>query len=379
MALTVDMGESQRRKKTADLDMGNHDEFLEPRVPLSPCLATDSLAPLSPCLATDSPPPLSPCLATDPRVRRDGRFTGHIGFGESKPVHEAARLPPSVARQHHTVEAKASDADGFVAAMRGEKFDLALQMFGGGRHANPLVAQFRARLSVGMRTADAAPLDRCIAYGALVNRRLQLLELAALAGAKAWPMKRQLQATGADRQLAAQLVPSAPGQRLVIVQPGASDPRRRWPAARFAAVADALVEEGALVAINGSPAEAEIVSAVIAAMRYPALDLSGKASLNALCGLLERAVLMVSNDTGPLHMALALDRPCVGIYWFTNLCESAPLCQHRHRSALSTRLQCPVCGMENLTKRCEHDVSFLDTVSVEEVTALSIELFRAER
>jgi ADP-heptose:LPS heptosyltransferase len=265
----------------------------------------------------------------------------------------------------------------FLDAMRAERFDLALQMYGGGRHANALLSRFGARLSVGMRAPDAAPLDRSIAYGNLVNRRLQLLEVAALAGARVWPMKRQLQASAADRRLAAQLVPAAPGQRLVIVQPGASDARRRWPAARFAAVADALVEEGALLAINGSAAEAPLVAAVLKAMRHPALDLSGKASLNALCGLLERAALVVANDSGPLHMALALGRACVGIYWFTKLIESAPLCQQRHRAALSTRIDCPVCGRENTASRCAHDVSFVDDVALEEVTALAIDLFRS--
>ncbi len=265
----------------------------------------------------------------------------------------------------------------FLQAMHDEKFDLALQMYGGGRHANPLVSRFGAKVTVGMRTADAAPLDRSLAYGGMMNRRLQLLEVAALAGATVWPMKRELHATAADHLLAEGLVPFTPGQRLVVVQPGASDRRRRWPAARFAAVADALVEEGALVAINGSPGEAPVVAAVIEAMRHPAVDLSGKATLAGLCGLLDRARLMVSNDTGPLHMALALGRACVGVYWFTNLLESAPLCQDGHRAALSTRIVCPVCGMENTSSRCEHDVSFVDDVSLEEVIALSIDLFRS--
>jgi ADP-heptose:LPS heptosyltransferase len=292
----------------------------------------------------------------------------HFLAGRPGPVDRTVVAPPF-----------GQDQSQFVASMRAERFDIALQMYGGGRHANPLVASFGARLSVGMRTPDAAPLDRCLAYGGLVNRRLQLLEVAALAGARAWPMKRQLQASAADRQLAAQLVPAAPGQRLVVVQPGASDARRCWPAARFAAVADALVEEGALVAINGSAAEAPLVRSVREAMCHPAIDLSGKCTLNALCGLLDRAALVVSNDTGPLHMALALGRPCVGIYWFTNLVEAAPLCQQGHRSALATRIHCPVCGAENTAQRCAHDVSFVDEVSLEEVTALAIDLFRASR
>ncbi len=272
-----------------------------------------------------------------------------------------------------------SQAEEFVAAMRSEHVDIALQTYGGGRYANPLISQFGARLTVGMRTPDAAPLDRCLAYGGMVNRRLELLEVAALAGANSWPMNMQLQATDADRQEACALVPSAPGQRLVIVQPAATDPRRCWPARRFAAVADALVEEGALVAINGTAGEARVVESVMESMRHPAINLSGRASLNGLCGLLERAALVVSNDTGPLHMALALGRPCVGIYWFTNLTETAPLCQNEHRSALSTRVDCPICGMVNVADRCEHNVSFVDDVSLEEVTALAIDLFRTSQ
>jgi hypothetical protein len=47
----------------------------------------------------------------------------------------------------------------------------------------------------------------------------------------------------------------------------------------------------------------------------------------------------------------------------------------RHRPALSARVHCPVCGMENLKMRCEHDVSFVDDVSPEEVTGLAMDLF----
>ncbi|QYF95394.1 glycosyltransferase family 9 protein [Massilia sp. PAMC28688] len=264
----------------------------------------------------------------------------------------------------------------FIDQMRAQRFDLALQMYGGGRYANPLVRQLGARLTAGMRTADAAPLDRTIAYAGPVNRRLQLLEVAALAGASYWPMKRELEATAADLQLSRDLIPDEDGRRLVLIQPGASDPRRRWHPQRFAAVADALAAAGARVVINGSERERPLAHAVAGRMRHGVINIAGKATLAALVGTLARSALVVSNDTGPLHLALALGRPCVGIYWLTNLLESAPLQQDHHRAILACRLSCPVCGANNLAKRCAHDASFVDDITLGEVVAPAIDMFR---
>jgi ADP-heptose:LPS heptosyltransferase len=262
----------------------------------------------------------------------------------------------------------------FVARIRDRRFDLALQIFGGGHFSNPFITRFEARLTAGMRAAGAAPLDRSVRFGDLQNRRLQMLEVAALVGANQLRLGPELAVTDADRREAAEAVAPERGQRLVILQPGATDKRRRWAAERFAAVGDALAAAGATVAVNGSAEESAVVAEVVQRMCYPAVDLSGSLSLSGLCGLLDRAALLVSNDTGPLHLALALGTPAVGIYWLTNLVESAPLRQDRHRPALSIRVHCPVCGEENLKTRCPHDVSFVDDVAVEQVEALARDL-----
>jgi ADP-heptose:LPS heptosyltransferase len=265
----------------------------------------------------------------------------------------------------------------FLAAMRAERFDLAVQMFGGGRHSNPLVRAFGARLAVGARAEGAPPLDRWVRYAEPANRRLALLEVAALVGASPPWLGRELALRDADRREAAAVLPLAPGERLAVLQPGSTDPRRRWPAAHFAAVGDALAGAGARVAVNGSAAEAPLVRAVCDAMRLPALDLAGRLGLGGLCGLLERARVVVSNDTGPLHLALALGTPSVGIFWLTNLVGGMPLRQGLLRAALSVRVQCPVCGVANLAQRCPHDPSFVDDVPVGEVTNMATSLLRA--
>jgi ADP-heptose:LPS heptosyltransferase len=118
------------------------------------------------------------------------------------------------------------------------------------------------------------------------------------------------------------------------------------------------------------------VSQVRAAMHCDALDLSGKLSLGGLCGLLERASVVVSNDTGPLHLALAIGTPCVGIFWHTNLVDGMPLRPSLLRAAVSARLHCPVCGLDNRAERCVHAVSFVDGVTAEEVVEKAVSLLR---
>lgn len=301
----------------------------------------------------------------------------HADFlaGRDTPVDEVIVVPP-LQGIGASAPVPGTGRDGFVARMQDLHLDLALQMYGGGRYSNPLVRAFKARVTAGMRSADAAPLDRYIAYGGPVNRRLQLLEVAALAGAHCWSAGCVLALTARDRQLANELVPEQSSERLVVVQPGATDPRRRWPPERFAAVADAVAAEGAQIVINGSAEEFVLADAVARAMRHPAINIAGRANLSGLCGLLGRASLVISNDTGPLHLAHALGTPCVGIYWFTNMIESAPLQQAHHRAALSLRIHCPVCGAENIHTRCTHEASFVDDVSLDEVAALSIDLLR---
>jgi ADP-heptose:LPS heptosyltransferase len=267
------------------------------------------------------------------------------------------------------------EIDSFLRTMQAHQFDLAFQMYGGGRYSNPFIKRFGARLTVGMKAPDAESLDRCIPFVYLQNNRLRMLEVAALAGADRLQLAQELEITAIDRKQAEAVV--LPSEKPVIVlHPGASDPRRRWPAERFAAVGDALAEQGACIAINGVEAEAGVVRQITDSMRHPVVNLCGKLSLSGLCGLIERAALLISNDSGPLHLALAIGTPCVGIYWFSNLYVAGPLVHRKHRIALSLQVQCPVCGVENMNIRCPHDVSFVARVSVDEVLELASDLLK---
>jgi ADP-heptose:LPS heptosyltransferase len=267
-----------------------------------------------------------------------------------------------------------AEVEAFVEQLRESRFDLALQLYGGGRWSNPFVCRLGARVSAGLRADDAPPLDRSLHYTPWRNERARLLEAVGLVGAAPVELAPRLVVTEADRaELSAQLqLPSAP---LVVLQPGATDARRRWPAERFAALGDALAADGACIAINGSADERPLVAEVARAMRTPVLELGDGLSLRALAALLAHASLVVSNDTGPLHLAQAVGTRTVGLFWFMNLLAAAPLAAEQHLHTFSTRTQCPVCGAENLRERCAHDASFIADIGFDEVLALARRAF----
>ena len=263
--------------------------------------------------------------------------------------------------------------EAFFACMQAERFDIALQLHGGGRYSNPFLSRLGARITAGLKAHDAPALDRSMPYVYHQNERLRQLEAVALVGAPPRSLAPRLAVTPRDLALADAVVPRSHAP-LVVLQPGCTDPRRRWPADRFAALADALRARGVHVAVNGTQEEAELVQMVRACMTHDAIDLTGRLPLRGLAGLMSRARVVVSNDTGPLYLAEAVGAATVGIYWLTNLAISGPLFRTRHRYALSTRTACPVCEKPNLDERCAHDASFVADVAVDTVLAPTLEL-----
>ena len=126
----------------------------------------------------------------------------------------------------------------------------------------------------------------------------------------------ELWITGDERARGAQILAEreALGPLLVGLQPGASYAAKQWSPEGFAAVADALAEDGAGIVLVGGPDEAEAARAVCQAMRAPAVNLTGATSLRETMGVLSHLTLFVGNDTGVNHIAAALGVPTVGLF-----------------------------------------------------------------
>jgi heptosyltransferase II len=116
------------------------------------------------------------------------------------------------------------------------------------------------------------------------------------------------------------------GRALVALCPGSINSRaKRWPAERYADLGDRLVDElQAEVVLIGSAAEADVSLEVSRRMRNQPIVLTGQTDLAELVAILSQVDLLITNDTGPAHIASALGRPTLVIFGPTNPLTTRP-------------------------------------------------------
>jgi heptosyltransferase I len=122
------------------------------------------------------------------------------------------------------------------------------------------------------------------------------------------------------------------GVRTLAISPCSSHALRNWRAERHAAVADHAAARGWRVVLCGgrSDLERETADAILAAMTHPALDLVGKDTLKQLPALLERADLLMTPDSGPMHIANAMGTKVLGLHAASNPARSGPYSDRRY-------------------------------------------------
>jgi heptosyltransferase-1 len=113
-----------------------------------------------------------------------------------------------------------------------------------------------------------------------------------------------------------------PRDRVVVLNPGAGRPEKRWPASRFIELGRRLVaNDGARAIVTWGPRETELAHVIAEGGQTL---LAPPTDLNRLIALLRRASVVVAGDTGPLHIAAALGVPCVGLFGPTPAGRNAP-------------------------------------------------------
>lgn len=123
--------------------------------------------------------------------------------------------------------------------------------------------------------------------------------------------------------------------RVVVLNPGAGRPDKRWPLDHFRELARRLMDEGAApVLVVWGPDDLAAARGIVDGTGRPRALLAPPTSLTELAALLRRASVVVSADTGPLHLAAALGTRCVGLYGPTSAVRNGPYGE-RHRALQS--------------------------------------------
>jgi heptosyltransferase-2 len=150
---------------------------------------------------------------------------------------------------------------------------------------------------------------------------------------------------------------------IVGVNPGASfGSAKRWPKERYANLLDQLAREQEVdIVIFGSAAEVSIAKAIAMGMRHSPTILSGKTTLAGLIALLSCCDLFITNDSGPMHLAAALQIPMLAIFGPTDEIATGPM--SAKAMVIKKKVECSPC----LLRECPIDHRCMTGILVEEV------------
>jgi lipopolysaccharide heptosyltransferase II len=245
--------------------------------------------------------------------------------------------------------------------LHAREYDLAISVFG--KWAGVLAALSGARRTLGFGResfpglmTDKVP-GKHWTPGEKKHEVDYCLELAAAAGATIGPEDRYShlyvseQATREVEQLlAAEGV--QPGRSLIACHVSANNGQsKRWPVPYWAALIDRLIrEEGAYVVLTGAPNDLPLIEKITRRMREQPINLAGKTSLTQLAALLKRADLLISGDSGPMHMAGAVETPLIAIHGPTDPALSGPV--SHHATILRDDIWCSPCYQARDTADC---------------------------
>ena len=254
-----------------------------------------------------------------------------------------------------------------VSRLRAEKFDLAVDLqglfrsalmarlagcpvrvgFANGREGSPL---FYTQL-VDVPTPEMHAVDR------------YLLVADALGAARPATPQFRFRISPADREQVVAVLGRAgvkAGSSWVAMNVSARWPTKRWPAESFAAVADRLYEEGmGPVVLIGGPDDRADAQAVQALTKKSSLrDVTGLTPLGLLPALLQSASLLLTNDSGPMHVAAAVGTPVTALFGPTSPTRTGPY--GRNHRVLARQLPCSPC----FNRRCTNPVERECLVSI---------------
>ncbi|MBU6402640.1 MAG: lipopolysaccharide heptosyltransferase II, partial [Verrucomicrobia bacterium] len=231
--------------------------------------------------------------------------------------------------------------------------------------------------AIAMRRRSAAEIRRLIRESPVPPRVVlppsahqvrHYLRLVAALGARPEPLPPRLRVTDTELAEARGRFQLEPATRWLALNPGAEyGAAKRWPVEHFAAVANAVgAWPGWGLVLVGGRGDIELAAGIAAALPPPGLfrNLAGRTSLRELCAVLQACRVVLTNDTGPMHVAAAVGTPVVVPFGSTSPDLTGPGCPGESRHALlRVEVPCAPC----FRRACPIDLRCLRGISVARV------------
>lgn len=155
----------------------------------------------------------------------------------------------------------------------------------------------------------------------------------------------------------------------VVLIPGTNWPNKCWPPGHFAQLAEKLFDKHIIPVFVGTNADKTAMDEIIANMTIPPVDLTGKTSLKQLAYILQNAKTVVAGDTGPMHLAAAVNTPVIALFGPTDSQRNGPY--GIGHTVLTADHACQGCWQ----RKCPEGKVCLDEISVNEVLAVVAKFF----
>jgi heptosyltransferase-2 len=301
----------------------------------------------------------------------------------SKPwVSEIYLNHPAVSRQIvYDAEGEHRGARGFwklVRKLRSERFDAAI-LLQNAFQAAWMAWRARIPLRIGYARdgrssllSEAVEVPPPAAYGHQAYYYLQLLFRSGIIERPKTLQEVRLHLAESEQRWAVKQLQTVGlgGRRFLVgVSPGASfGEAKRWLPDRYASLADRLIDAlGADVVIFGSPAERPLAEAVARAMKHTPVLVAGETTLREFMALMAKCHLVITNDSGPMHVAAALGLPLLAIFGSTDERATGPV--GLRARIIKHRVECSPCGL----RECPIDFRCMNGISVDDVYMAALE------
>lgn len=266
-----------------------------------------------------------------------------------------------------------------LGLLRRRRFDLVFDLQGLFRTGLMTFAT-GAAIRVGLQTArEGANLAcNCIIPGSGRNvpAHLRYWRVAEALGLAKHPRKAVISTTAADSNWLADQLRHLP-RPIMAIHPGAGWVTKRWPVEKFAEIARRFAGSVVVIGAAGERIPATQIIAATADAPKPVLNLAGQTTLKQLTALLREVDVLVTNDSGPMHLAAAVETPVVGIFTCTNPVLSGPV--GAMHELVSTGVSCAAGYHKTCPNRGPSQLACLAELSVERVWNAVVRIIDRDR